>query len=130
MAPRILGQDGKFRIERDAMGVPGLHVAVNVFEPALHKKLFQDEVFVINAQDFVLNQAGPPLKQCILHPIAHNPLMGSPWPDDWHRLINAVRDSGLFPEATIPDNACEFYVVVERNRLSSVCLLIVVVSLC
>ena len=29
-----LGADGRFLIQRDAMGVPGLHVAVNVFSKA------------------------------------------------------------------------------------------------
>lgn len=102
--PRILGDDGEFRIVRDAMGVPGLLVAVNCFSPELHQRLFQDSVFTTNAVDFVEQQAGPPLKQCILHPTL-NYGVSSPWPDDWHCLINAVRDSGLFQEATIPDNA-------------------------
>lgn len=101
-APRVLGQDGQFRIIENAMGVPGLHVAVNVFSPEVHKRLFQDRVFTTNPRNFVENQAGPALHQCIIHPIQN---VDSPWPDDWHRIINAVRDSGLFPKATIPDFA-------------------------
>ena len=85
------------------MGVPGLHVSVNVFDEETHKRLFQDEVFSTNAVPFVEEQAHP-LSQCILHPTNVIGVSG-PWPNDWHRLINAVRDSGLFPTATIPDNA-------------------------
>jgi hypothetical protein len=68
------------------MGVPGLHVAVNVFSPEIHKRLFQDRVFTTKAIPFVARTAsgtGPPLKQCILHPtLTHG--VSSPWPDDWN----------------------------------------------
>jgi hypothetical protein len=45
--------------------------------------------------------------------------VSSPWPDDWHRLINAVQDSGLFPQATIPDNAS--YALTYRTGSEFVC---------
>jgi hypothetical protein len=45
--------------------------------------------------------------------------VSSPWPDDWHQLINAVRDSGLFPQATIPDNAS--YALTCRTGSEFVC---------
>lgn len=112
MTPRILGEDdGKFRIIHNAMGVPGLHVAVNVFEPELHLKLFQNAVFTTNTVPFV-HDSPVPLQQANLHPLSP-PTATSPWPDDWHRLINAVRDCGLFSQATIPDNA--YGLTYDRN---------------
>lgn len=101
---KILGTEmrGKFHLEKDAMGVPGFHVAVNVFSEEMHRQLFEDSVFTANTIPFVQDQAVP-LRQAIIHPTKPPPASMHPWPQNWHRLINAVRDSGLFPSATIPD---------------------------
>ena len=40
LLPR-LGSDGQFQIFRDLMGVPGLHLVVNVFSEPLHAALYQ-----------------------------------------------------------------------------------------
>jgi len=104
MASHILGQDGQFRIIENAMGVPGLHmwpsmsflqilIDVSLKIPSLLQMPFPlskiKQVLHCNNVFYIL------LKQSV----------HSPWPDDWHRLIHAVRDSGLFESATIPDNA-------------------------
>jgi alkylated DNA repair dioxygenase AlkB len=92
--------DVRFHLEKDAMGVPGFHVAVNVFHPAVHRRLFEGrEAFERHAQPFVTEQATP-IQQTILHPAGRRA-----WPPDWHRVINAVRDCGLFGPATVPDCA-------------------------
>jgi alkylated DNA repair dioxygenase AlkB len=97
--PRELGGDGRFGIERNAMGVPGLHLAYNCFAPEVCGRLYQHRVFTDHAQDFVRQSDGPPLRLVNLHPLLRD------WPDDWHRVMNAVRESGLFPQAAIPDSA-------------------------
>ena len=99
--PRVLGSDGSFHLEKDAMGVPGFHVAVNVFAPAVHRRLFDEPTFDLNPQPFVTQQETP-IQQTILHPTMVG--INGPWPSNWHRIINAVRDCGLFEQATIPDN--------------------------
>ena len=99
--PRVLGSDGSFHLEKDAMGVPGFHVAVNVFAPAVHRRLFDEPTFDLNPQPFVTQQETP-IQQTILHPTMVG--INGPWPTNWHRIINAVRDCGLFEQATIPDN--------------------------
>ena len=78
------------------MGVPGFHVATNVFSPEVHRRLYECPAFTTNAVPFVEKQ-DVPIQQTILHPL------NGTWPDDWHRIINAVRDCGLFAQATIPD---------------------------
>lgn len=98
--PRILGSNGRFHLKKDAMGVPGFHVAVNVFSPSVHRRLFEEKTFETNPQPFVTQQSVP-IQQTILHPTKAG--INGPWPDNWHRIINAVRDSGLFEQATIPD---------------------------
>jgi len=104
---RILGSDGSFRLVENAMGVPGFHIATNVFSPAVHRRLYECPTFTTNAVPFVerdLERDVPmavPIQQTILHPVKIGP--NGPWPDDWHQIINAVRDCGLFAQATIPD---------------------------
>ena len=89
------------------MGVPGFHVATNAFSPAVHRRLYECPTFTTNAIPFVehdLERDVPmavPIQQTILHPVKVGP--NGPWPDDWHNIINAVRDCGLFSQATIPD---------------------------
>ena len=101
-APRELGADGNFGIERNVMGVPGLHLAYNVFSQEVCDRIYHDRVFTENTQDFV-PQSDPPLQVANLHPCDHRGR--SAWPDDWHRVMNAVRECGLFPQAVIPDGA-------------------------
>jgi hypothetical protein len=104
-AARELGADGRFGIERNLMGVPGLHLAFNVFsEQVCDERMYGDRVFTDDVQDFV-HQSDPPLKMANLHPLMRDRQGGSAWPDDWHRIINAVRECGLYPQAVIPDNA-------------------------
>lgn len=103
----ILGEDGTgagaCHLEKDAMGVPGFHVLVNAFTPATHRKVFDNKAaFETNSMPFVQQQQVP-IQQTVFHPTLDN--VCGPWPDDFHRLINAVRDSRLFPQATIPDCA-------------------------
>jgi alkylated DNA repair dioxygenase AlkB len=101
----ILGEDGSCHLEKDAMGVPGFHVLVNAFTPATHRKVFENKAaFETNSMPFVQQQQFP-IQQTIFHPTLDNGTVSGPWPDDFHRLINAVRDSQLFPQATIPDCA-------------------------
>jgi hypothetical protein len=57
-------------------------------------------------QEFV-RQSVPPLQLGILHPLGgpEDGSCSSRWPDDWHRVMGAVRDCGLVPHAIAPDNA-------------------------
>ena len=101
--PRVLGEDGKFQLIQNAMGVPGFHVAINAFTATTHQQLFSNrESFEINPQPFVKDQAVP-IQQTIYHPLMSG--LNGPWPDNFHRIIHSVRDCGLFPQATIPDNS-------------------------
>lgn len=101
--PRVLGEDGKFQLIQNAMGVPGFHVAINPFTATTHQQLFSNrESFEIDPQPFVKDQAVP-IQQTIFHPLMSGG--NGPWPDNFHRIIHSVRDCGLFPQATIPDNS-------------------------
>ena len=94
----MLGSDGRFNIFRDVMGVPGLHLAVNVFSEAAQTKLYNSkELFVTGAQPFMKGKEGESLAilRTRFHPLHDH------FPGDLHRMMNALRDCGLFPQAII-----------------------------
>ena len=96
-----------FRLERDAGGVVGLHVAFNLFDAAVHRRLFESSHFC--------DENSPPFK-------GMKKRYGQPsgpqfFSHDWHRLINTVRDSGLFPDFLIPNYALMLNYPATAQRL-------------
>lgn len=79
------------RIIRDAGGVRGLHVALDIFSEEAERRLFQStDLHFMEADAHVGgNRTGR----------HHGPLL----PDDCYRCCNAVVDSGLFPDLIMPE---------------------------
>jgi len=96
-----LGQDGKFAIIRDAMGVPGLDIAVNVLAPDNYEEMLKDESFTLPTTKFVEDQKRP-LQRSNL---SSDSDIDSSWSPMMWQVFNAVRDSGLYPEAATPGGA-------------------------
>lgn len=83
------GGDGVFKITRDAGGVPGLLLAENLFSEEAEHHYFEFS----GAEETFLENPGE--KLCSHH--------GPPFPQEFHHVLNAVRDCGLLPELMDPD---------------------------
>ena len=87
-APRGGGGVGgrAFKITRDAGGVPGLLLAENVFTEEAERHYFE----------MTSDETTPEFPRLGSH---HGP----PFPEQFHHVLNAVRDCGLLPELMDPD---------------------------
>ena len=77
------------QIIRNVGGVPGLHVALNVFSEETERRLFELPVHYPATKEST-TRCGKSM-----HP--------STWPVDIFRVCNAVEDCGLVPEYIRPD---------------------------
>jgi alkylated DNA repair dioxygenase AlkB len=78
---------------RDIAGIPGLHVALDVFTEETERRLFKSPIHG-RASEEDYHRGGQRNGQ------AHGPILH----DDAYRLCNAVRDCGLFPGFITPDS--------------------------
>jgi len=92
-----------FRIERNVAGIPGLHIAYDAFTEEVERRLFHLENAFL-AISVPSQRFGVPL----IDPRS--------FPDDLHRVINVVRDSGLHPEFITPDYCFNLTYVVFHNE--------------
>jgi len=87
-----------FRIERNVKGVPGFHVVYNCFSEEIEERLFE------LSNDIAINPKQPNERKG--KSMTHDPEMFSTtnsFPDDIHRIVNCIKDSGLHPNLVTPN---------------------------
>jgi len=86
--PRCAGPPG-ITTQRDVAGVKGLHIVYDVFTEDVEQRIFLDRSIFEEASKTAE-------REC-------KALHARQWSTDMFRVVNAVRDSGLYPELTLPN---------------------------
>lgn len=95
---------GEFQLIKNAGGVPGLHVARNLLSESAHAKLFSAGFDQPDLEMWPLRDRKTHEVSNTLYRINRSPFGGVGFPDDWFKLINAVKSCGLWPMVA-PNNA-------------------------